>query len=318
MTHIKATELVRLNESNSVLNAFQIFVSPPHNQVLPEENSYMISKVLPKIKKIKQRLGFYGAVHGKYIYNFCRPNQQLQQDMLEYELMLAQRIGFDLVIHQGKNLPDLKQTNLQAIDHYVAQISTVLDQTFEYSNRILLENSAHQGNEIGYSLTELAYIYNQFSDEHRQHRLGICLDTCHAFVAGDLDLRDPIKVQQYLVQFDQLIGLQYLRLIHFNDSLVPFNSHNDRHGDLFHGYISNPKLGGSLEGFNLLIDIAHQRKIPLIFETPFNHGELHRVQCYMYLQSLKSTSLSVSGSSSSQPKKLKLNFLSKKFKNESK
>src|SRR5205085_2142263 len=119
----------------------------------------------------------------------------------------------------------------------------------------VLENSSRQGNELGYSLAELAYIYHQFSEEH-QARLGICLDLCHVFVAGELDLRWAADVRKFFEDFEDSLGLEKLCCIHFNDSRVPFGGRNDHHGDLGCGYISNPLLGGSTEGLEVAAEVA--------------------------------------------------------------
>lgn len=146
-------------------------------------------------------------------------------------------------------------TKLEAINNYVRNISEVLEQTTSTKTMIWLENSAGQGTELGFTLSELAYIYNQFDDASRE-RLGFCLDTCHAFVAGELDLRQHSQTIQFFDQFDQRIGLDHLHCIHLNDSGVPFGSRRDLHGDLMGGYITNPLLGGSINGMQWLVKMA--------------------------------------------------------------
>lgn len=173
-----------------------------------------------------------------------------------------------------------------------------MDNTPNISNPIYLENSCQQGNEIGYTLEELAEIWHSFDKKYHK-RLGFCLDTCHAFVAGMLQFIDEEEVDTWFRRFDMLIGLRNLKVIHFNDSKTPFNGHNDHHHDLLQGYITNPdynplstaqkkkpgplkriaqitdsenKLGddfrGTVEGLKRVVSWAKKLKIPLILETP--------------------------------------------------
>lgn len=208
--------------------------------------------------------------HGKLLYNFARPDVANQIDTLIQEVKLATQLGCPVIIHQGKNVENQRITKLQAINNYVRNVSEVLERTS--TTILLLENSAGQGSELGYTLHELSYIYNQF-DESLRERIKFCLDTCHIFSAGELDMRHQDHVIQFFQQFDQMIGLDRIGCIHFNDSGVPFGARRDLHGDIGCGYISNPLLGGSPEGLQWIAQWAHKRSqlspVPLIFETPY-------------------------------------------------
>ena len=218
--------------------------------------------------------GIYGVVHGKCLYNFCRRDCGHQVDQLVSELELASQIGCDVVIHQAKNIPSEGLSRLEAIDGYVRRVTEALQRTEDCGNGVLLENSAHQGNELGYALDELAYIYHQFNEEVHK-RVGICVDLCHIFVAGELDVRDGDQVDQFFQRFKAQIGLAQLKCIHFNDSNSPFGGCNDYHGDIHCGYISNPLLGGSVAGFRRVSELAARHGIPMVFETPCKLEEHH-------------------------------------------
>lgn len=210
----------------------------------------------------------YLVYHGKYIYNFCRENSENQIESLCHELTLGQQLGCDIVVHQGKNILTEKMSKVTAINNYVSGISRVIELSPHLDNeKILLENSAGQGTEMGSTLRELAYIFNQFDESSKEH-IGICLDTCHAFVSGMVDFRKKDSVQVFLNEFDTLIGLDNLRLIHLNDSNIKFGGKRDVHGDIDVGHITNPSLGGSDEGLKLLVTTAKEREIPMVFETP--------------------------------------------------
>ena len=273
--HINKTNLKEsLNEAeNNGATAIQLFLSSPKiwaTNKLKKEDIDLLNKFTEN--------GNYMVVHGKYLYNFCRPigvtdsteiNNDKQIKSLINELTEANKINCNVVIHQGKNIKELKQTNEIACKNYIDNITKVIMKTEHLSNKpkLILENSARQGTEIGYTLEELAFIFNSFEDNIKQ-RLGICIDLCHIFVAGSLDMRNKNEVKLFFKQFKQKIGLEHLTVIHFNDSNCKFNGHNDNHQDIFKGYIGAEDLGGSTEGFKMVVKYAHKYEIPLILETP--------------------------------------------------
>lgn len=253
-----------VNHDNFGLTGLQFGVNPTSISLSsPDLTEKNVKLILEQILN-KQ---IYLIFHGKYVYNFCRRDVENQIESLVREINWACQLRCDVIIHQGKNVDSENLTKLQAINNYVKNISDVIDRTFDCDTMILLENSAGQGSELGFTLDELAYIYNQF-DISVKERIGFCIDTCHIFVAGELDIRRKDKVMDFFVKFDNLIGLDKLKCIHFNDSGVPFGSKRDLHGDIMGGYISNKLLGGSPEGLQYIALFAHERHLPLIFETP--------------------------------------------------
>jgi deoxyribonuclease-4 len=258
--------------SDCGVSAYQLCMTPSQNGHLGKKLSENEKLSINQLRKEKN---LYIVVHGKYIYNFCRKDSQTAIDLLVHELELSNEIGSDVIIHQGKNVPDEQLERLEALDNYVKHVSEALERTYELSNSILLENSARQGTELGYGLDELKYIYSNF-DDNLKSRIGFCLDLCHIFVAGELDLRKESDVEQFFDQFDREIGLDKLKCIHFNDSSIPFNECRDRHGDLAFGYITNPLLGGSEKGFQVVAKIARKNGIAIIFETPCMFANNHQ------------------------------------------
>lgn len=244
-------------------NAIQFNFSPPSSAAAGKPFS---AAEVAEINRLKHEHNIYLVCHGKYLYNFCR-SAEWQTKALICELENVALIGCDVVIHQGKNVGELKLTRSDALKTFVKEISKVIDATPHLNNRILLENSCQQGTECGFTLAELSEIWNMFSVGH-QTRLGICIDLCHIFVAGTLDVRKKECVRDFFVEFDKLIGLSNLKLIHFNDSNVEFDGHNDNHHDILAGYIGNPKLGGSSAGFKEVVAQCTRLKIPMILETP--------------------------------------------------
>ena len=248
-------------------NAFQMFICSPSTWYPPKDIPVCDIDGLLSLKEKRQ---LYYVVHGKYIYNFCRQctgKFSKQVDVLVRELEVAASIDCNVVIHQGKNVAELKISNDEALDMFVFNLQQVLDKTSNLHNKIILENSCHQGTELGFTLDELVAIYNRFT-RSEQDRVGFCIDLCHIFVSGELDVRNPDHVDKFFSRFDRLIGLDKLEVIHFNDSSTKFNGHNDNHGNIGSGYIGSTSLEGSMDGFERVIAWAKQYSIPLILETP--------------------------------------------------
>lgn len=243
-------------------NAIQFFLSAPFNGTGPR----ILSKdEIRETNRLKQEFGIYTVVHGKYIINFCNPKSVAMIETFAKELDMADAINTDVVLHQGKNISNVDRHEAQQA--FVDRLVQTLKQT-KGRNKILLENSAHQGTEIGYTVEELGEIYHRIPDDYKA-RIGFCIDLCHAFVAGALDVRDPDAVDTFFGDFDKNIGIEKLDLIHFNDSSVPFGGCNDQHRELGMGFIGNKLLGGSMEGFKRVARFASSRGIPMILES---HG----------------------------------------------
>jgi deoxyribonuclease-4 len=145
-------------------------------------------------------------------------------------------------------------------DQALEAVSQGIDQAFERANNsviLLLENTAGQGTEVGYNFEHLKKILDGV---HDRNRMGICLDTAHAFEAG-YDLSRKEGLEQTLESFDRTIGLERLHLLHLNDSKTPLGSRTDRHWHIGEGYIGK-------EGFRNLINHVSVRPLPGIMETP--------------------------------------------------
>ncbi|MGB3618501.1 MAG: deoxyribonuclease IV, partial [Catalinimonas sp.] len=138
-------------------------------------------------------------------------------------------------------------------------VNRALDQT--RGVQAVLENTAGQGSNLGHRFEHLAAIIDRVEDKSR---VGVCLDTCHAFVAG-YDLRTPAAYAATMQRFNDTVGFEYLRALHVNDAKRALGSRVDRHAKLGEG-----ELGW--EAFRLLMQDERLRDVLFILETPNQTG----------------------------------------------
>ena len=196
-------------------------------------------------------------VHMPYLPNLASPEESLYSKSVESLCQDSIRTGIlaipYLVIHLGSrgNSDEGKA---------LARISRAINEVFvRVRNRviILLENTAGQGTEVGYTFSQIKAISDQVEDKNR---IGVCLDTAHAFEAG-YDLSRAKGLEETIEDFDRSIGLEKLYLIHLNDSKTPFGSRVDRHWHIGEGHIG-------LEGFRRIVNHRQLLHLSAIMETP--------------------------------------------------
>jgi deoxyribonuclease-4 len=199
--------------------------------------------------------------HDSYLINLGSPNSQLYRksfDAFIEELKRANWLGVPcLIMHPGAHTG-------AGIEAGVSSVARALRQAIESVEppvAILLENTAGQGSSLGSRFEQLAAILEQIGGTDR---VGVCLDTCHAFAAG-YDIRTEEAYDQTMREFDRLIGLEKIRAFHLNDSTKDLGSHVDRHTHIGKGWIG-------LDGFRFLINDNRFAAIPKILETPKGAG----------------------------------------------
>jgi deoxyribonuclease-4 len=172
---------------------------------------------------------------------------------------VAEGIGAEGVIfHVGSHLG----RGLDAAMHQIVPgIELSLNQRGPDGPWILLENSAGHQQTIGVTIPELAQVIDELG---RPERVGICLDTCHLYASG-IDITTEEGVESLLADIDGRIGLDRLRCLHVNDSMMPFDSHRDRHAALGKGEI----------GTKMALILGHPavRGLPAVLETPGIKGK---------------------------------------------
>lgn len=197
------------------------------------------------------------VVHTPYLPNLCTSNKELyqkslnafQEDVSRAELFKARY----LVIHPGAYSPD--KTEDEGYDNLLAALDSVFSP--DISITVLLENMSGGGRRLGNSFEKLAWI---FKHSKISHRLGVCLDTCHAVGAG-FDLSQKKGIEQLVGTIDKTVGFDRIKLLHINDSKTPPGSQRDRHEHIGKGYIGN-------KGFRMLLTDPAFKDLPAILETP--------------------------------------------------
>ncbi|NLZ76550.1 MAG: deoxyribonuclease IV [Spirochaetales bacterium] len=196
-------------------------------------------------------------IHGSYLINLGNPDPEKQKRSIRAtadELGRAERLGLKLVnVHPGSTLGLVPKE--EGVRIVARGIDEALDRTG--SAILVIENTAGSGSNLGSTIEELAGILEAVK---RRGRLGFCLDTCHAHVAG-YDLSTVEGFEQLIDRFDRLIGLSFLRGLHLNDAASETGSRRDRHASLGRGTIG-------WATFEYIVQDPRFAGIPLILETP--------------------------------------------------
>ncbi|MFP4331804.1 MAG: deoxyribonuclease IV [Campylobacterales bacterium] len=194
--------------------------------------------------------------HDSYLINLGHPDKQKLQKSREAfidEVQRCELLGLDrLNFHPGSHLREMSEDD--CIKLVAESINLALQKSRGVS--MVIENTAGQGSNIGYRFEHLAKII-ELSDD--KSRMGVCIDTCHMFVAG-YDIRDRESYEKSFSLFDGVVGFEYLKGMHLNDSKVPFASKKDRHHSIGKGEIG-------CEAFKLIMNDPRMDDIPLILET---------------------------------------------------
>lgn len=194
--------------------------------------------------------------HDSYLINLGHPEQQKRKKSLEAfidEVNRCSLLGLKMLnFHPGSHLKKISPE--QCLDLISESINKTLDVT--ESVTLVIENTAGQGSNLGYRFEHLAYLIDKCEDKSR---IGVCLDTAHLFGAG-YDIRDEASYNKTMQEFDKIVGFEYLRGMHINDSKAKLGSRVDRHHSLGKGEIG-------LEAFRLIMNDDRLDNIPLILET---------------------------------------------------
>ena len=195
--------------------------------------------------------------HDSYLINLGHPEQEaLQKSRNAFldEMQRCEQLGLDrLNFHPGSHLNQISED--QCLTTIANSINLALDKT---SGVIaVIENTAGQGSNLGFSFYQLKKIIDQVNDKSR---VGICIDTCHAYSAG-YDIKTKAGFEKVFAEFEEVVGFQNLKGMHLNDTKKELGSRVDRHDSLGKGFLG-------LELFECIMNDPRFDGIPLILETP--------------------------------------------------
>ena len=209
--------------------------------------------------------------HDSYLINLGHPEvEKLEKsrDAFVDELERCRILGLDrLNFHPGSHLvkipkkdPEyldkLMDAELGCLDVIAESMNRSIDATKDSDVKLVIENTAGQGSNLGYTFEHLAHIIDKIEDKSR---VGVCIDTCHMFTAG-YDIRTREVYDKTWQRFDTIVGREYLMGMHINDSKPPLGSRVDRHHSLGQGEIG-------WDAFNFIMNDTRMDDIPLVLET---------------------------------------------------
>lgn len=196
--------------------------------------------------------------HGSYLVNLAHtdPARTTQAyDAFVDDLKRCERLGIKLYNFHPGVANSTNGDKPKAIAHLASNINRAHAETSTVVT--LLENMAAGGNVLGSTFEDLRDTIALIDDKSR---VGVCLDTCHAF-AGGYDLRTPEAFSATMNEFERLVGIKYLRALHMNDSKAPFASHRDLHANIGTGFLG-------LRAFHNIVNDTRFAGLPLVLETP--------------------------------------------------
>ena len=196
--------------------------------------------------------------HDSYLINLGSPNPDVLEKSrraFREEIGRCHALGITYMnFHPGAALKEDRQL---CLDRIVESLLECEDLVAEGETTLLLESTAGQGSTIGYLFEELGYIVDRTK---KKLPIGVCIDTCHSFAAG-YDIRTAEGWEKTLQEFDDLVGLEFLKAFHLNDSMKGLGSRVDRHRPLGEGEIG-------MECFRVLMNHPKTRHLPKYLETP--------------------------------------------------
>ena len=194
--------------------------------------------------------------HDGYLINLGNPDpvkREQSRKAFTDEMKRCMLLGLDrLNFHPGSHLREIPEE--ECLRLIAESVNAALDETEGVT--AVLENTAGQGSNLGYSFEQLARIMEMIRDTSR---IGVCIDTCHSFAAG-YDLKSEEGYEKTMEAFERTIGFRYLRGVHLNDSKSVLGGHLDRHNSIGRG-----ELG--LEPFRRMMNDPRFDNVPMVLET---------------------------------------------------
>lgn len=257
--HVSASggvENAPLNAASVGANAFALFTKNQRQWFSPP----LTEKSIEAFKANCAQVGISAdhiLPHDSYLINLGQPDaESLDKSRRSFfdEMHRCEQLGLKMLnFHPGSHLKLI--TLEQCLDRIAESINMALDKT--QGVMAVIENTAGQGTNVGFSFQHIAHIIGKVEDKSR---VGVCIDTCHTYSAG-YDLKSEEGYAQTFREFDETIGAHYLRAIHLNDTKKAFASRVDRHDSIGKGLLG-------IEFFKRFMKDSRFDDMPIILETP--------------------------------------------------
>ena len=194
--------------------------------------------------------------HNSYLINLGHPDAEKRKKSINAfidEISRANLLGLKMInFHPGSHLREISEN--ECLENISNSINFIIANTSDV--KLVIENTAGQGSNLGYKLEHLAYLIDKTQNKQR---IGVCIDTCH-FFAGGYDIRSKENYKKTMSEFDRLVGYKYLSGMHLNDSKNSLGVKKDRHESIGKGTIG-------FEAFENIMRDENIDEIPLILET---------------------------------------------------
>jgi AP endonuclease-1 len=246
------------NASHIGANAFALFLKSQRKWASPPLADEAKTQFHALLKQHSYESRKHILPHGSYLVNLAQADAakatQAFDNFLD-DLKRCEALGIGLYnFHPGS-------TGGEPMAAACARIAAQLNKAHKATSSVvtLLENMCGSGNVIGSRFEELRDVIALVDDKSR---VGVCIDTCHAFAAG-YDLRTPEAFDKTMAEFDSVVGIKYLRAFHLNDSKAPFGSHRDLHANIGTGCLG-------LRAFHSIMNHEPLQGLPMVLETPID------------------------------------------------
>ena len=245
-----------LNAEAIGANAFALFTRNQRSWV----SKPLATDEINSFRSLLAERGFepqYVLPHNSYLINLGSPDDEIltkSRNAFLDEMKRAEQLGLTMLnFHPGSHLNKISEE--ECLDQIAREINAALSQTKGVT--AVIENTAGQGTNLGWRFEHIRRIIDGIDDKSR---VGVCIDTCHTLAAG-YDLSTEMGYQFCFDDFESIIGFQFLRAIHLNDSKKNAGSHVDRHETLGNGFLGK-------EFFSRFMHDPRFDNMPIILETP--------------------------------------------------
>ena len=242
-------------------NTLMLYTGAPQNTIRAPVEKLKIKEGKEYAKENGFNLGDLVA-HAPYLINMGNPDKEglfdKSVEMLINEIKRVDALGLPMIVlHPGANVQSNRQEGIESI---IKGLNTSIKNTKDSKVVIALETMAGKGTEIGITFEEIKELINGVNIKER---IGVCIDLCHLFERG-YDIVN--KYEDIIEEFDDIVGIEYLKVIHINDSKNNLGDRKDRHQNIGKGNIG-------YETIKKFVDDPRFMHLPKILETPWNDGK---------------------------------------------